>query len=201
MTRRARLLAALAAVVATAAWSSAQQLTTRDAESLEKKLSAVLARGAAPPARTRVPVRTSFSEREVNAYLKFSAREQLPKGVINPEVSLAGERRVSAHAVVDLDAVRTSKERGWLDPAAYLTGSVDLHATGLLQTANGMGTFQLESASVGGVSIPKSLFQELVTYYSRSPDLPGGFDLDKPFELPAHIREVEIQRGGATVIQ
>jgi hypothetical protein len=194
-------LAALAAVVVTAAWSSAQQLTKRDAESLEKKLSAVLARGATRPAPRQPPVRTSFSEREVNAYLKFSFREQLPKGVVNPEVNLGGERRVSAHAVVDLDAVRTSKERGWFDPGAYLTGSVDLHATGLLRTANGRGTFELESATVSGISIPKSLFQELVTYYSRSADLPSGFDLDKPFDLPAHIREVEIQRGGATVIQ
>ena len=184
----------------TAAWSSAQQLTKRDADILEKKLAGVLARGTAEPARGQSPVRTSFSEREVNAYLKFSAHDQLPKGIINPEVSLAGERRVSGHAVVDLDAVRTSKERGWLDPA-HLTGSVDLHAAGVLETANGKGKFQLESASVGGIQIPKSLFQELVTYYSRSPDLPNGFDLDKPFDLPAHIREVEIQRGGATVVQ
>ncbi len=201
MTRRVALVAALFVVVATAAWSSAQQLTRRDADSLEKKLSAVLARGAAKPDPRQNPVRTSFSEREVNAYLKFGAREQLPKGVIDPEVTLAGDRRISGRAVVDLDAVRMSKERGWLDPAAYLTGSVDLHAAGLLQTANGKGTFQLESASVGGVPIPKSLLQELVTYYSRSSDLPNGFDLDKPFDLPAHIREVEIQRGGATVIQ
>lgn len=201
MTRRGRLFAALAAVVVTVAWVSAQQLTKSDADSLEKKLSAVLARGSAKAALGRSPVRTSVSEREVNAYLKFSAGDQLPKGVVNPEVSLAGDRRVSAHATVDLDLVRTSKERGWLDPAAYLTGSVDLHAAGLLATANGKGTFQLESASVGGISIPKSLFQELVTYYSRSADLPSGFDLDKPFDLPAHIREVEIQRGGATIIQ
>jgi hypothetical protein len=201
MERRVRAFAALAAVAATVAWVSAQQLTRRDADSLERKLSAVLARGAAKPAPRQSPVRTSFSERELNAYLKFSAHEQLPKGVVDPEVNLAGDRRISGHAVVDLDVVRTSKERSWFDPAAYLTGSVDLHASGLLQTANGRGTFQLESATVGGVSIPKSLFQELVTYYSRSPDLPNGFDLDKPFDLPAHIREVEIQRGGATVVQ
>ena len=196
-----RVCAVVAAVVAAATMVAAQQLTPRDAESLEKKLAVVVARGAAKPDRKQSPVRTSFSEREVNAYLKFNASDQLPKGVVDPQVNLAGERRISGRAIVDLDVVRTSKVRSWLDPVAYLTGSVEVHATGLLHTSNGKGTLQVESASVGSVPIPKSLLQELVTYYSRSPDLPNGFDLDKPFDLPANIREVEIQRGGATVVQ
>lgn len=168
---------------------------------MEKKISAIAARGVAMGTGKRSPVRTSFTEREVNAYLKFNGREQLPNGVFDPQVNLAGDRRLSGRAVVDLDAVRKSKERSWLDPAAYLTGSVEVHATGLLNTAGGKGTLRLESATVSGVPIPKSLLQELVTYYSRSPDLPGGFDLDKPFLLPASIREVEIQRGAATIVQ
>ncbi len=59
------------------------------------------------------------------------------------------------------------------------------------------GTFALESATLGAVPVPKSLLQELVTYYTRSPELPNGFDLDKPFDLPANIRQVELQRGAA----
>ena len=49
--------------------------------------------------------------------------------------------------------------------------------------------------------MPKALLQELVTYYTRSPELPNGFDLDKPFDLPANIRQVELQRGACTVVQ
>ena len=199
MTRR-RLLAAFVAVAAAASASAAQLFTKADADNLEKKLTAVLARGAVATSRP-APVRTSFTEREVNAYLKFNGKDQLPTGVVDPHVSLAGDFRVSGSAIVDLDAVRTSKERSWLDPAAYVSGSVEVHAAGVLRTANGRGTFRLESASVGSLPIPKGLFQELVTYYSRSADLPNGFDLDKPFDLPANIREVEILRGGATIVQ
>jgi hypothetical protein len=45
------------------------------------------------------------------------------------------------------------------------------------------------------------LLQELVTYYTKSAEMPDGFNLDKPFDLPANIRQVEIQRGACTVVQ
>lgn len=201
MRLRRAVPAALLAVFAAVPVFSAQQLSRADAESLEKKLSAIMARGAAAGRAGSRLVRTSVSEREVNAYLRFVYRDRLPPGVVDPALSLAGDRRISGRAIVDLDAVRTAKERGWLDPAAYLTGQLEILASGLLQTANGKGTLHVESASIGGVPIPKSLLQELVAHYSRSPDMPAGFDLDKPFDLPASIREVEIQRGAATIVQ
>jgi len=189
------LIAALAGPAAIQA-----DLSRRDAESMARKLTTI-AQGALAGSRKTSAVRISFTEGEVNSYLKFNAAETLPKGVVNPQLNLVGERRVVGTAIVDLDAVRTSKERGWLDPAAYFMGSVPVRAEGILHTSNGKGTLQVESATVGGVPIPKSLLQELVSYYSRSPESPGGFDLDKPFDLPASIREVEIQRGAATIIQ
>jgi len=202
MTRHIACCAALVASLAVCGAATVQQLTHGEADSLERKLTAVVARGsAAKPAGKGTPVRTSVSEREVNAYLKFNAKDQIPKGVVDPQVTLAGERRVSGRAIVDLDAIRTAQDRSWLDPAAYLTGSLELRATGLLQTANGKGTLQIESATIGGVPVPKSLLQELISHYSKSTDLPAGFDLDKPFDLPANIREVDIQRGAATIVQ
>jgi hypothetical protein len=191
------------ALVAALAGPAAMQtdLSRLDAASMERKLTTILVQGSLPGSRKASAVRTSFTEREVNSYLKFNAAESLPKGVVNPALNLVGERRVVGTALVDLDAVRTSKERGWLDPAAYFTGAVPVRAEGILHTGNGKGTLQVESATVGGVPIPKSLLQELVSYYSRSPESPAGFDLDKPFDLPASIREVEIQRGAATIIQ
>lgn len=35
----------------------------------------------------------------------------------------------------------------------------------------------------------------------RSPDNPGGIDLDKPFELPVNIRHVLVERGRATIVR
>ena len=88
-----------------------------------------------------------------------------------------------------------------LDPASYLTGRVPITATGVLTTSNGVGRFQLESATVGGIPLPKTLLQEIVSYYSRTPDTPAGVNLDDPFTLPARIREIQVERGQAVIIQ
>ena len=74
-------------------------------------------------------------------------------------------------------------------------------ATGRLQTGNGIGRFELESATVGGVPIPKLLLQEIVGYYSRSAQNPSGFNIDDPFSLPARIREIQVERGQAIIVQ
>jgi hypothetical protein len=171
-----------------------------DARSMERKLTTILARGLTAP-KNAAATRTSISEREINAYLKVNAKDSLPKGIVNPELTLMGDRRVAGNALVNLDTVRQAKPRGWLDPAAYLTGTVEVHASGVFDARDGKGIIQIESATLGGVPVPNSLLQELVSYYSRSAELPGGFALDQPFELPAHIREVEIQRGAATIVQ
>jgi hypothetical protein len=51
------------------------------------------------------------------------------------------------------------------------------------------------------VSIPKTLLQEIITYYSKTKEHPAGWDMDSPFALPANIRGVEVQRGAATIVQ
>ncbi len=127
---------------------------------------------------------------------------QLPTGVVEPAVNILGTGRLSGRAVVDLDAVRRQKNpTSLLDPMNYLAGRLPVTATGLLRTSNGMGRFQLESASVSGVPIPKLLLQEIVSYYSRTPDKPSGISLDDAFALPARIREIQVERGQAIIVQ
>jgi hypothetical protein len=162
---------------------------------------AILARGGQTLATPQPAVRTSLSEREVNAFLQFSQMLRLPPGVANPRVAIADGGRLEGHAIVDLDTIRKSKDRGALDPLNYVSGAVEVAAVGTLKTANGQGTFDLQSATLSGVPIPKSILQELVTYYSRTPDEPNGIDIDKPFPLPASIRSVEIRQGSATIVQ
>ncbi len=188
-------------VLAVVAQTGAQQaLTKRDADTLEQKLTALLERGAVEDAAAK-PLRTVVTDREVNAYLKFQGAAQLPVGVVNPTITIPEAGRVAGVATVDLDAVRSSKERGWADPLAYVSGSLELKAAGWLRGANGRGTFVLESATLGGVPIPKALLQEIVYFYSRTPDSPGGFTLDQPFNLPQKIRQVELHRGSAVIVQ
>jgi hypothetical protein len=200
MLRRLAWAAALCALTAAALGGAEEPLTKRDADSLQKKLTAVLERGAMSGSDAR-PLRTVISDREVNAYFKFQGAEQLPVGVLGPTITILDAGRVSGAAMVDLDAVRRSKERSWTDPLAYVSGILEIHAVGRLRGANGKGIFDLESATLSGVPIPKALLQEIVSYYSKTPESPGGFALDQPFDLPQKIRQVELQRGTAVIVQ
>ena len=171
----------------------------RDADLLRQKVATINAHAERP---TRQGRRTTVTENEVNAYLVYDAKPQLPTGVVEPFVTILGPGRISGRAVVDLDAVRKQKNpTSLLDPVNYLTGRLPVTATGLLKTGNGVGHFQLESASVGGVPIPKILLQEIVSFYSRSADSPSGIGLDDPFALPARIREIQVERGQAIIVQ
>ena len=58
-----------------------------------------------------------------------------------------------------------------------------------------------ESATVGGVAVPKTVAQELLRFYTRTPERPDGFAFDEPFDLPAGLRAVSVERGSVTVTQ
>ena len=188
-----------ALIVAAAVLSADQRSSKRDADLLKQKVATITAFGDRPSSQIR---RTSVTESEVNAYLGSDGRSQLPAGVVEPAVSILGTGRLSGRAVVDLDAVRRAKaSQSWFDPTNYLTGKLPVTATGRLQTSKGVGRFELESASVGGVPVPKLLLQEIVSHYSRSAQNPSGINLDDPFALPARIREIQVERGQAIIVQ
>ena len=190
----------VAAIAAAAAVSSADvRPQRRDADALKQKVAAISAFGERPSRQAR---RTTVTETEVNAYLVYDAHSDLPVGVVEPWVTIVGTGRVSGRAVVDLDAVRKDKKpTSLLDPMNYLTGRLPITATGVLTTSNGVGRFALESAAVSGIPIPKMVLQEIVSYYSRTPQKPAGIGLDDPFELPSRIREILVERGHAIVVQ
>ncbi|MBI3493900.1 MAG: hypothetical protein HY047_19295 [Acidobacteria bacterium] len=171
----------------------------RDAELLRQKVATITARGERADAATH---RTTVTESEVNAYLAYDAKEQLPVGVVNPSVTIHGTGRLTGKAIVDLDAVRKEKNpTSLLDPVNYLFGRLPVTATGVLKTSQGVGRFELESTRINGVPIPKLLLQEIVSYYSRTPEKPAGISLDDPFALPARIREIQVLRGQAIIVQ
>jgi hypothetical protein len=170
-----------------------------DALSLKQKIAGIAAFGEQPPPAARMN-RTTVTENEVNAFLQFE--EQLPPGVVEPVVTILGTGRVSARAIVDLDLVKKQRpSRGLLDPVNLMTGRLPVEASGVLKTSNGVGHFELESASVSSIRIPKVFLQEIVSYYSRTPANPAGIGLDDPFVLPARIREIQVEPGRAIVVQ
>ena len=196
---RHSILIGLSLALALAATVWAADVGTRaDADALERKIVSIATNGLAEKPATKA---TDVLEREVNAYLQAHAREQMPKGVVDPRVSILPDGRLSGTATVDLDAVRTSQERGMLSPWTLLRGTVPVEASGILRTENGVAAFTLEEATVGGVPVPKSVLQELVSYYSKGPNAKDGVNFEQPFRLPAHIREIHTAMGRATVVQ
>jgi hypothetical protein len=198
---RPRGLLCTVAVLACAAHLSAQvKLSRQDATRFEAKL-AQIEKNAATPRKGTAARTTLVTDGEVNSWLKFLAGSQVPVGIVDPTLHGAGNGRVTGRALVDLDAVRTQKKRGWTDPLAYLMGRLPVTAAGTLSTHDGIGRFTLDSAQISGVTIPKSLLQELLSYYSRTPEKPAGINMDLPFALPAAIREIQIGVGTAAVVQ
>lgn len=179
------------------------RLSKEDAARFQSKLTRIVAFGntAARSARAAQPQTIPVTDAEVNSYLRYLAADQIPVGIVEPVLNALGDGRVGGKAIVDLDAVRKQKQRGWLDPMGYLTGRLPVTAAGRLTTKDGKGQFQLESADISGVTVPKAVLQELVSYYSRTPENPAGIDMDAPFELPARIREIRVGSGTSTIVQ
>nr|MBA3297688.1 hypothetical protein [Acidobacteriota bacterium] len=144
---------------------------------------------------------TQVTDAELNSYLRYHAKDQIPVGILDPSIKAEGDGQVSGRAIVDLDAVRRQKQRRWLDPMGYLTGRLPLTARGRLVTQDGVGRFQLEAAELSGVKVPKTLVQELLSFYSRSAEDPDGINMDDPFKLPVQIREIRVASGSSTIVQ
>jgi hypothetical protein len=197
----AALLFAGSAVAPPEVSSAQQELTRAEAESMGRKLDAIIERGSAPLPPAKKPVSTSFTEREVNAFFKFMGPQFMPTGVNDTQLTIGNDGHVRSRAIVDLNAIRKAQPRGWLDPLAWVGGSMEVKASGRVLGTNGKGVFQFESAYIAGVPVSKSVLQELVSFYTRSPELPAGFNLDEPFELPSNIRSVQTKVGAATVVQ
>ena len=181
-----------------------EQLSAADADRFEKKLLEITRYGAQMaskpfrPDRTR---RTVVTEAETNAYLRLRIPSELPPGMVAPYLTAVGGGRVSARAVLDLDAVRRGNATATFDLSQLLTGRLPVAVTGVLKTQSGIATFELESASISGIPIPKTLLQQLVTYYSRSPEFPNGISLDGRFVLPVAIRQIDILSHQAVIVQ
>ena len=146
--------------------------------------------------------RTSVSESEVNSWFAYSATPLLPAGVAEPSITMVGNGKLAGKALVDLDAIAKKKQTGGtFDLWNLVGGKVPVNVIGTLRTKDGQGSFLLESADISGLPVPKTFLQELVSYYSRTPNNPRGVNLEDPFALPASIRQIDVGNGQAVIVQ
>jgi hypothetical protein len=199
--RRVLAASGLALALVGASVTLSARLSKQEADQFSSKLTRIVATGNTKSLKAAPSQTTQISDSELNSYFKYNAQGQIPVGIVDPTINALGDGRVGGRAVVDLDAVRKQKQRGWLDPMGYLTGRLPITAAGRLTTKDGVGQFTLESAEVSGVTIPKTVLQELLSYYSRTKENPDGINMDDPFELPARIREIRVGKATSTIVQ
>ena len=188
----------LLALVMTVSVAADAARSKADADAMLRKIAIIATHGLGERPASR---QTAVSERELNSFLAFHARSEIPPGVIDPAVSIDDAGRLTGRAIVDLDEVRKARQGDAFGVLSLVSGRVPVEATGVLRTSGGSGQFTLDAAYVSGVSVPKALLQEVVSYYSRSAENPGGIDIEAPFELPVNIREIQTRKGEAIVVQ
>jgi hypothetical protein len=175
------------------------QRTRADADQLLRKIALIATHGLSAQKKS---LRTPVTESELNSFLEFHARSEIPAGVLEPVVTIEEAGRLRGRALVDLDEVKKAQAgTGGFGVLSMLSGRVPVEAVGTLNATNGVAQFHLEQAIVSGVPVPKALLQQVVSYYSRTPENPEGIDLEAPFPLPANIRQIETLRGQAIIVQ
>ncbi len=183
----------VAALILAGSVVTAAALTRQLSDNFAKKIVLVQKMAGEKSSKDRP---TTFTQDETNSYLKFGAGELMPTGLTQPEIIMLGQGRVSGTAVVDLDVVRQKQSSGgWFDPTSYLTGKLPVTASGRIVTADGKGRFELSSAEISGVPIPKSFLAQMVNFFTRTADNPRGSSIDDTFELPAKIRRIDVEQG------
>jgi hypothetical protein len=109
---------------------------------------------------------------------------------------MLGGGKASGRAIVDLDVVREKQGSGsWFDPTSYLTGKLPVTASGRIVTWDGKGKFELETATINGIPLPKGLLAQMVNFFTRTPENPRGSSIDDTFELPANIQRIDVNVG------
>jgi hypothetical protein len=200
MQVRPALLALVVLTAAATLQAADAKLSRQQADAFHAKIFKIAALGEK---RTQVAgQRTPVTEAELNSWFAYHGQPLVPQGIAEPAISMIGQGKVSGRAIVDLDVVAKKRASGGvLDPWSYIGGKMPVSVTGVLASKDGVARFQLESADVSGVPVPKMVLQELVAYYTRSDGHPSGVNMDDPFELPAGIRQIEVGAGQAVVVQ
>jgi len=170
------------------------------ADALSKKIAATTQRGN-EPRKAAAPSSVTLTQDELNSWFLFRSGRYLPAGVSKPSVALIGGGAMRGTATLDLEAVARKRSGNPLDPLSYLFGRVPVTVTGTLRTRDGMGRFDVQSADVSGIPVPKTILQELLSYYATSPEQPEGISLDDAFALPANIQRIDVAPGQMVVVQ
>jgi hypothetical protein len=170
---------------------SSTGVSPRAAQSLQKKIDDIKKTQSGNHG-SRPTHEISVSEVELESYVIYSLRDQIPVQVDSIDVQLT-PGAVGADTQLTLNSNTTGNPIS----DALLSGTHNLFVKGALSGSAGQGKFDLLEVRVDGIPVPKILIEALIDRYvkPRYPEV----DLKEPFDLPWGIHSIDIQSGKAAI--
>ncbi len=169
-----------------------QEVSPKAAKSLQQKIDAVKS-AEQNPHHKRGSSRIELSEGELESYLLYSLKEDIPAQIDTAGVQL-GQDSIS----LDTQITFVSNATGNPMVDALVGGTHNLFLKGRLVGSQGRGKFDLQEIRVDGIPVPNILIQALFKKYVK-PKYPDA-DLNEPFDLPYNIDGLKLEPGKATVV-
>ncbi len=168
------------------------EVSLKAAKSLKQKIDAIKD-AEDNPNHKRGSSRVEVSESELESYLLYSLKEDIPAQIDAARVQL-GPDTVS----LDTQITFTSNATGNPVVDALVGGTHNLFVKGNLAGQDGRGKFELQDVRVDSIPVPNVLIQSLIKRYVK-PKYPD-VELNEPFDMPWGIQELKLESGKATVI-
>src|SRR2546427_6002645 len=175
-----------------AARSAAKSQSEKSARSLQAKIDAIK-NAARTSGHKRGGSRVELSEEELESYVVYSLKEDIPGQIDSIDVQLAPDTVGSETQITFM-----SNATGNPVVDALVGGTHNLFLKGKLTGRDGRGKFDLKEVQVDGIPVPNVLIQALLKRYVK-PKYPE-VDLNEPFDLPWEIQELKLENGKATVV-
>jgi len=171
--------------------SAQEAVSERAARTLQEKIDAIQ---AAETAKNRERTQTvEVSEVELESYVLYSMRDQIPAKVDSIDVTLTP-------GVVAADTKLTFPSDATGNPLVdvLVAGTHTFYLKGKLSASDKRGRFDLQEVRVDGIPVPLVLIETLVEKYVK-PKYPE-VDLKEPFPMPWGMESLTITAGKATIV-
>jgi hypothetical protein len=171
--------------------SAGEEVSRLAADHLQAKIDAV-EKASTAAERNRPPEKVEVTEAELESYVLFHLRDQIPAQIDSFEVHLT-----PGIVAADTQLTFNSNGQGNSVVDALLGGTHNLSLKGKLSGMDRTGKFELQEIRLDGIPVPNVLIESLFNKYVK-PDYPDA-DLKAPFELPWNIDSVTVEQDKATI--
>lgn len=161
------------------------------AEALQTKIDQI--KSAATDATRSEAQTLDLYEAELESYVLFRLKDKIPV-----ELKSFGVKLDAGTISSETDVTFTGSGDNSNPVLRMLVGSTHaVYISGKLSGQGGHGTFDLEEIRFDGIPVPGFVVQALIGQYvtPKYPDV----DLNKPFEIPYGIEDIQITKGKATI--